>query len=74
MDREERKEFESLEPFSSPEAAAEHDAWFRAEVEKGLREADDPNAEWISNEDVERMMAEHRAGWAAAATARRKAS
>jgi hypothetical protein len=30
-------------------AAQEHDAWFRAEVEKALKEADDPNTRWISN-------------------------
>lgn len=32
---------------------AEYDAWFRAEVEAALREADDPNAEWVPNEQVE---------------------
>jgi predicted transcriptional regulator len=31
---------------------AEYDAWFRAEVEEGLREARDPNAEWFSHEQV----------------------
>jgi predicted transcriptional regulator len=30
----------------------DYDAWFRAEVEAGLREADDPNAVWLSNEEV----------------------
>ena len=30
-----------------------HDAWFRAEVEQGLREAADPMTLWISNEDIE---------------------
>jgi predicted transcriptional regulator len=32
---------------------AEYDAWFRAEVEDGLREARDPNTEWVPNEQVE---------------------
>lgn len=32
--------------------SAEHDAWFRREVEQALREADDPNTEWISDEEV----------------------
>ncbi len=32
---------------------AEHDAWFRSEVEQGLRELDDPNVELIPNEQVE---------------------
>lgn len=33
-------------------AAAMHDAWFRAEVEKALAEADSPDAEWVANEAV----------------------
>jgi predicted transcriptional regulator len=33
---------------------AEYDAWFRAEVEQSLREAEDPNAEWIPHEEVMR--------------------
>lgn len=32
---------------------AEHDAWFRAEVEQGLRELADPNVELIPHEQVE---------------------
>lgn len=42
-----------------------YDAWFRAEVEEGLREADDPNTEWISNEEVERQMDKKLAEWQA---------
>jgi predicted transcriptional regulator len=30
----------------------EHDAWFRAEVEQGMREADDPDTRRIPHEDV----------------------
>jgi predicted transcriptional regulator len=33
---------------------AEHDAWFRAEVEQSLKEADDPNVESIPHEEVVR--------------------
>jgi predicted transcriptional regulator len=33
-------------------AAREHDAWFRAEVERGMREADDPSVKRISQEEV----------------------
>lgn len=33
-------------------ATREHDAWFRAEVERGMREADDPNVKRILQEDV----------------------
>jgi len=35
------------------EEAREYDAWFRAEVEQGLREADDPMVKRIPNEEVE---------------------
>ncbi len=31
---------------------SEHDTWFRAEVEQGLREADDPATKWIPHEQV----------------------
>ena len=36
--------------------AREHDAWFRAEVEQGIREADDRSIRRMSQEDVS-------AGW-----------
>ena len=32
--------------------AREHDAWFRAEVEQSMREADDPDTRRISQEDA----------------------
>jgi predicted transcriptional regulator len=41
--------------------AREYDAWFRAEVEQGIREADDPNVERIPHEEV-------RARWTAQLT------
>jgi predicted transcriptional regulator len=34
-------------------AARAHDAWFRAEVERGLVDLADPNAELVPNEQVE---------------------
>lgn len=56
---------------SSPVAAAErlrnahqaaaYDKWFRAEVEEGLKEADDPATQWVSNEDAKKSWAEQRA-------------
>jgi hypothetical protein len=46
-------------------AAAAYDAWFRAEVEQALKEADDPNTVWIPNEEVEREAAEEEAKWLA---------
>jgi hypothetical protein len=30
--------------------ASAHDAWFKAQVQIALKEADDPKAQWISNE------------------------
>jgi hypothetical protein len=42
-------------------AAAEHDRWFREQVEIGLKEADDPATEWITHETVERERAQWRA-------------
>lgn len=32
--------------------AREHDAWFRAEIDQGLREAEDPEVKRISHEEV----------------------
>ncbi len=45
--------------------AASHAAWFRAEVEQALREADDPATEWLSDEAVKTRSAEYRARWRA---------
>jgi hypothetical protein len=33
---------------------AEHDVWFRAEIEQSLREAEDPNVELVPHEEVVR--------------------
>lgn len=52
-------------------AAAEHDAWFRAEVERAIREADAPDAVWIPNEEVERKSELRRAEWLRQAAARK---
>jgi predicted transcriptional regulator len=41
--------------------AREYDAWFRAEVEQALREADDPTVERISNEVIRASWREQRA-------------
>lgn len=41
--------------------AIAHDAWFRAEVEQGLKEADDPNTQWVSNEEAKAIFAKKRA-------------
>lgn len=41
--------------------AIEYDQWFRDEVEKALIEADDPNTQWISHEEVTASWAVKRA-------------
>jgi len=41
--------------------AAAHDKWFREQVEAAVREADDPNTEWVPHEVVKQDMARHRA-------------
>lgn len=37
--------------------AAEHDQWFRAEVQSALIEADDPATQWVSQEEAKRESA-----------------
>jgi hypothetical protein len=51
-------------------AAAEHDAWFRAEVEKAIAEADAPGAISVAHEDVQEDMRRQRAGIEARLAAR----
>jgi hypothetical protein len=41
--------------------AAEHDKWFRAQVEEAIKEADDPNTKWVMHEDAEASWAKKRA-------------
>ena len=36
--------------------AADHDKWFREQVEEGIRQADAPNAVWVSHEEVVKDM------------------
>jgi hypothetical protein len=43
--------------------AAEHDKWFREQVQEGIRQADDPSTEWISDAEVKAMSARHREEW-----------
>ena len=47
--------------------AAEHDVWFRGEVEQALREADDPNVSRVSHERVGESWRRKRADLAARA-------
>jgi hypothetical protein len=41
--------------------AAEHDKWFRAQVARGIKEADDPNTQWVSQQDAKASWARKRA-------------
>ena len=50
-------------------AAAAYDKWFRAQVEQGIKEADDPSTQWVSNEAVKATSAKRRAAWAKKAQA-----
>lgn len=36
--------------------AAEYDRWFCEQVDEAIREADDPNAKWYTQEEVEQSM------------------
>jgi predicted transcriptional regulator len=40
--------------------AAEHDAWFRAQVRQALREADDPNVRYVPHEEVKERLRRQR--------------
>jgi hypothetical protein len=43
--------------------AAEYDTWFREQVQEALKEADKPDAVWISNDAVKAMSAQRREEW-----------
>jgi len=45
-------------------SAADHDKWFREQVEEGIRQADAPDAVWVSNDEVMAMGAKFREKWA----------
>lgn len=44
-----RKRPDAAERLSRAHEAAQHDAWFRRQVEEALEEASQPEAEWIDN-------------------------
>ena len=52
---------DAAERMRKTHAAAAYDKWFRAEVEEGLKEADDPDTQWVSNEDAKKSWAKKRA-------------
>lgn len=47
-----RKRPDRAEALRRAHEAAEHDKWFREQVEIGVKEADDPNAKWIPHKEV----------------------
>jgi hypothetical protein len=49
-------EAELLNELGREQRDADHDAWFRKQVQEGLLEADDPNTVWTSNEEVFRKI------------------
>ena len=53
-------------------SAAVHDKWFRAQVEQGLKEANDVGIQWVSNEEVKAESAKRRAQWRASAARHRR--
>lgn len=59
-------------PYSRPDtsatlkqahAALAHDRWFRDQVTQAINEADDPAAQWVSNDTAMAEGAERRAAW-----------
>ena len=58
-----RKRPDTSERQRRAHAAAAHDAWFRSQVDESVREADDPDAAWMSQEEVKHQSALKRAAW-----------
>lgn len=52
-------------------AATAHDAWFRAEVERAVQEADAPQVKWISHEEVKERSTIKRGEWLGKAKTKR---
>ena len=42
---------------------SDYDTWFREQVEIGMREADDPNTVWFTQEEVMHALDELRKTW-----------
>lgn len=52
--------------------AAAYDAWFRQQVSLAVEEADDPQAEWVSQKEVKLQSAARRAAWRGESIVREK--
>ncbi|MCC8633426.1 hypothetical protein ABVE12_20870 [Xanthomonas euvesicatoria] len=48
-------------------AAAEHDAWFREQVEAAIAEADSPASQWLGQDEARQLGESKRKKWRAAA-------
>lgn len=57
------KRADTSERLRKAHEAAAHDTWFRAQVEQGLKEADDPATQWVSNDAVMAESAKRRDVW-----------
>jgi hypothetical protein len=51
---------DSAERLKHAHEAAAYDTWFRSQIEEGIKEADDPNTKWVSNEDAQKYFAAKR--------------
>jgi hypothetical protein len=60
---------DASESLKRAHAAAAHDKWFREQVAQGIKEADDPATQWVSNETVKAESAKRRAAWSKRAAA-----
>ncbi|MDQ6435998.1 hypothetical protein RB623_18230 [Mesorhizobium sp. LHD-90] len=49
------------EAVEQSQAKRDYDKWFDAEIEAAIKEADDPNTEWVSNDEVKKDWARQRA-------------
>ena len=50
------------EAMRQAQEAVAHDQWFRAQVEQGVQEADDPNTVWIAHDEAKAATQRQRAG------------
>jgi hypothetical protein len=51
-----------VEAMRQAQEAVAHDKWFRAQVEQGLQEADDPATAWIAHDEAKADMQRQREG------------
>jgi hypothetical protein len=51
---------DSSETMKKTHEAAAYDKWFKAEIAQAIQEADDPDTQWVTNEDVNKQFASKR--------------